>query len=59
MNEFLAMQNLSMWVLGGASWLFFFWVFVGAVLEFRKMWIQILINGGTKSNPTNQKLNLD
>jgi len=27
---------------------------VGAILEFRKVWVQILVNGGAGSNPTNQ-----
>jgi len=30
----------------------------GAVLEFRKVSVQILINGGVESNLTNQTLNL-
>jgi len=33
----------------------FFWVFVEAVMEFRKVWVQILINGGARSTFTNQK----
>jgi len=36
----------------------FFEYLWGAVLEFRKVWVQILINGGVESNPTNKKLNL-
>jgi len=51
----VTMLSLNMWVLSGVEW---FLVFVEAILEFRKVWIQFLIKGGVGSNSTNQQLNL-